>query len=205
MVVMAVAGPALAAITLVANVISGLTFPPDVAALDIPRPRTTGAADLIAQDLVAELATKDAADDAAANQIVPWARLVSNLALGFALVLIGVNAMRAGLLSRVMGILAIVVGVLSVLFQGAGLFAGVWLVALGSLLLNRWPGQRGPAWETGEAIPWPSASARPDEPADEEDEQEDVGPEPEPEIGDDEEPAATPHPASKKRRKKKRR
>jgi hypothetical protein len=30
------------------------------------------------------------------------------------------------------------------------------------LFLGRWPGAagRGPAWETGEAIPWPSAAER---------------------------------------------
>jgi hypothetical protein len=31
-----------------------------------------------------------------------------------------------------------------------------WLGALGALFLGRWPGGRGPAWETGEAVPWPT-------------------------------------------------
>ena len=34
-----------------------------------------------------------------------------------------------------------------------------WLGALGLLFLGNWPGGRGPAWETGEADPWPSAAA----------------------------------------------
>jgi hypothetical protein len=35
-----------------------------------------------------------------------------------------------------------------------------WLGAVGALLLGNWPGGRGPAWETGEADPWPSAAER---------------------------------------------
>jgi hypothetical protein len=35
-----------------------------------------------------------------------------------------------------------------------------WLGALGALYLGRWPGGRGPAWDSGEAEPWPSAAGR---------------------------------------------
>ena len=35
-----------------------------------------------------------------------------------------------------------------------------WLGALGLLFLGNWPGGRGPAWETGEAVPWPSPQQR---------------------------------------------
>jgi hypothetical protein len=72
--------------------------------------------------------------------------------LGVVVLLTSLNAMRAGLLSRFMGVMGIAVGV----FYVASLFPlGVspvliqlfWLVALGLLLTNRWPGGRGPAWE----------------------------------------------------------
>jgi hypothetical protein len=127
-------------------------------------------------------------------------------------VTLGINAMRAGLLSRVMGILGVVIGVLFVLFQGAGLFAGPWLVALGSLFLNRWPNGRGPAWETVEAIPWPSATAAParrdGNTKPDAAEPDAAEPDAEPEPDDSAEPTrrvVAPHPASKKRRKRKRR
>ena len=35
-----------------------------------------------------------------------------------------------------------------------------WLSALGALFYGRWPSGRGPAWETGEATPWPAPQRR---------------------------------------------
>ncbi|MDP8944130.1 MAG: DUF4386 family protein, partial [Actinomycetota bacterium] len=83
-----------------------------------------------------------------------------NLALGFGIFLISLNAMRAGLLSRLMGVLGIVVGVLYVIPQlrGPEVLQLFWLGALAALFLGRWPGGRGRAWEAGEAIPWPTAA-----------------------------------------------
>lgn len=86
--------------------------------------------------------------------------LAPSLAFGFSFVLIGLNAMRAGLLSRFMGILGIIVGVLYViplLGGGPPIVTIFWTAALAVLFLGRWPGGRGPAWASGEAIPWPSA------------------------------------------------
>lgn len=93
--------------------------------------------------------------------------------LGVAVLLTSLNAMRAGLLSRFMGIMGIAVGVFYVasLIPQVGvspvLIQLFWLVALGLLLTNRWPGGRGPAWERVEAIPWPTAADRAQEQRDE--------------------------------------
>lgn len=100
-------------------------------------------------------------------------------------VIVSLNAMRAGLLSRFMGVLGIIVGgllILPLLPGGQSVVQVFWLVAVGVLFIDRWPGGRGPAWETGEAVPWPSAAelregASEDPPAPERDE------EPEPEAG----------------------
>src|SRR5215211_4679351 len=89
--------------------------------------------------------------------------LAGGLALALSFVLIGLNAMRAGLLSRFMGVLAIIVGVLMVLPLRPSPIPVVqvfWLVAIGFLFLNRWPSGRGPAWETGVAEPWPTPQQR---------------------------------------------
>ena len=91
--------------------------------------------------------------------------LAGALAFGFALVLLSVNAMRAGIMSRFMGVMGVIVGALPVLssllpIASGGFVQLFWVVALGFLLLGKWPGGRGPAWETGQAIPWPSAADR---------------------------------------------
>jgi hypothetical protein len=82
------------------------------------------------------------------------------LAVGF--VLISLNAMRVGLLTRFMGYLGIAAAVASVFFAGAGgiglLIEVAWLFALAYLLGGRWPNGDPPAWRTGEAVPWPSSA-----------------------------------------------
>jgi hypothetical protein len=81
-----------------------------------------------------------------------------------------------------MSILGVIAGAL-IVFPFASISAiiqALWLGALGALLLGRWPGGRGPAWESGEAEPWPTAAERR---ADliEQQEQPDPTPPPEPE------------------------
>jgi uncharacterized membrane protein YedE/YeeE len=109
----------------------------------------------------------DAADhtnSAATDALSPPAALVgqiiwqaSALALGFAFVMIALNAMRVGLLTRFMGVLGIIVGVTFVLpLDQQGIIRVFWLGALGFLLLGRWPSGMPKAWVTGEPEPWPS-------------------------------------------------
>lgn len=130
------------------------------------------------------------------------------LCLALSFVLLGLNAMRAGLLSRFMGALGMIVGgllILPILPGGQSTVQIFWLAALGMLFLGRWPNGRGPAWDSGEAVPWPSAAelrgdVHDDEPA---------APEPavpEPAEEADALPPGEPSAprASRKRRKKKR-
>jgi hypothetical protein len=113
------------------------------------------------------------------------------------MIMISLNAMRAGLFSRLMGILGIFVGVLLVIPLGVQILQLFWFGALGLLFLNRWPGGRGPAWQTGEAIPWPGAAEQREEIERRRAEREGVqDPPPEPEEPQE------PRPASRKRRKK---
>ncbi|MBU3673607.1 MAG: hypothetical protein FGM34_00920 [Solirubrobacteraceae bacterium] len=80
-------------------------------------------------------------------------------AAGFGFVLLGLNAMRAGLLTRFMGVLAMIVGVTFILpIDQQGVIRAFWLIALGFLLALKWPGGAPKAWLTGEAEPWPSAA-----------------------------------------------
>lgn len=102
---------------------------------------------------------KDLIDDRSpASGIVASA---GTLCLALSYVLVGVNAMRAGLLSRFMGILGIMAGALLILpfLPGGGSVVQLfWVVALGVLLLDRWPNGRGPAWSVIDDIPWPTAA-----------------------------------------------
>lgn len=90
------------------------------------------------------------------------------VAVAFLFVMLPLRARRVGLLSPFMGILGVVTGaliVLQIVPVVPVIIQAFWLGALGSLFLNNWPGGRGPAWETGEAEPWPTPSRRGAEPA----------------------------------------
>ena len=81
-------------------------------------------------------------------------------AMGLALLLVSLNAMRAGLLSRFLGALGIAIGVVSALplFGGTLPLQSFWLGAVALLFLDRWPGGRGPAWSSGKAERWPTSA-----------------------------------------------
>jgi hypothetical protein len=76
------------------------------------------------------------------------------IGLAFALVYICLYSMRAGLLTRFWGSLGMALGVAALLLLVQ--FTMIWFLYAGLLLLGRLPGGRPPAWEAGEAIPWPT-------------------------------------------------
>ncbi|MEI7625306.1 MAG: hypothetical protein WCK06_04075 [Actinomycetota bacterium] len=88
--------------------------------------------------------------------VASTAQLVGQLGMGFGVVMICLSAMRIGLLTRFMGVLGVISGVLLVIPLGGPLpiVQTFWLIALGFLLLGRWPTPV-PAWESGLAQPWP--------------------------------------------------
>jgi hypothetical protein len=150
--------------------------------------------------------TIDDATDISGNVFVASSQLLQllvPLVLGAGILLISLNAMRVGLLTRFLGVLGIAAGVLSV-FQQYFVFApfilGFWLIAVGFMLLPFGRNTAPPAWRTGNAEPWPNqreiakqrraaAAAPAGKPAAER------------------APAATgtrPHPSSKKRKRKRR-
>jgi hypothetical protein len=84
-------------------------------------------------------------------------QLLGPLMLAAGWVVVALNAMRTGLLTRFMGILGIIAGVVALLrFGPLPVIQTFWLAALGALLLGYWPSGIPPAWRTGEAEPWPS-------------------------------------------------
>ncbi len=114
-------------------------------------------------DVLAGAKTVDAVRDASQPGILiagSFLRLIGGLALALGYVLVPLNAMRVGLLTRFMGILGIIAGALTVVpILAAPILQPFWLAALGVLFLGRWPGGRiPPAWRTGKSEPWPSSA-----------------------------------------------
>jgi hypothetical protein len=88
------------------------------------------------------------------------------LAAGGGYVLVSLNAMRAGLLTRLLGILGIATGVFTVLAGQLGSLLQLMIQAILALLFFRlWMGGIPPAWQTGRAEPWPSRQPPPARPS----------------------------------------
>lgn len=100
--------------------------------------RLTGGSGLLALQLVGQLAA---------------------LLVAVAFVLVSLQAMNQGLLSRFMGYLGMFAGALF-LFQitQVPVVQCYWLLAVALLISGRWPTGVPPAWLTGRAEPWPSAA-----------------------------------------------
>jgi hypothetical protein len=89
--------------------------------------------------------------------VPPWLGLFVQLALALAIVMISINAMRVGLLTRFLGYLGVISGALFVLaFVPIPIVQVYWLGALAMLFAGRSPNGTPPAWQSGEAMPWPS-------------------------------------------------
>jgi hypothetical protein len=85
--------------------------------------------------------------------------LLGTFSLAVGMVLVSLNAMRAGLLTRMLGYLGVAAGAMMVLVP-LPIVQIFWLAALGFILLGRWPGGAPPAWNSGQAEPWPSPPPR---------------------------------------------
>ncbi len=147
--------------------------------------------------------TVDAANRIGEGTIIVTSQILGlpgSLGLGLAFVLIALNAMRAGLLTRFMGVLGVICGVLVVIPIGSPLpiVQCFWLGALAVLIAGRWPSGTPAAWQTGREELWPARVPRGR-----------LAPEPEPDSTPAQEPVAVAagraHPSSNKRKKRKKR
>jgi hypothetical protein len=83
---------------------------------------------------------------------------IASILLAVGWLLICLNAMRVGLLTRLMGIVGMFAGATIVIrdLDPFGAIRSFWLAALALLILGRMPKGRPPAWSVPEAVPWPS-------------------------------------------------
>ena len=98
-----------------------------------------------------------------ANVAVSYIDLLAGLAFAAGMITVMINALRVGLLPRWLAILGMFTAILIFLPLGGAeleVIPAFWLVATGILFAGRWPGGDPPAWEAGQARPWPSPADR---------------------------------------------
>lgn len=104
-------------------------------------------------------AVEQALKKGTANELSEYLDLLAGLALMVGMIATMVGAMRVGLLTRWMGVLGIFTGIL-IFFPIGGaeleVVPSFWLVMMGLLYAERWPGGDPPAWPSAEACPWPT-------------------------------------------------
>jgi hypothetical protein len=91
--------------------------------------------------------------------VFQYSNLLGVFLIAMALVMISLNAMRAGLLTRFIGYLGIFAGVLTVIpLVPLPIVEIYWLFAVGYLFSGRWPTGVPPAWRSGRAERWPTSA-----------------------------------------------
>lgn len=150
--------------------------------------------------------TVDEARDVISSATITVALLayIGQFVVAAGMLLVSLNAMRVGLLTRFLGILGVVAAIVSVFPQlmPVPLVQAFWLIALGLMLIGRTA--LPPAWRTGKAEPWPSAREAAERRREAEERRQGIEPEPEPKPKAKPKPAARTHPSSKKRKRKRR-
>jgi hypothetical protein len=95
-------------------------------------------------------------DENGAVQVSQGLLFPSVLGLIVLMVYLPLQALRAGLLTRFLGSIGIALGASMILILPVAVLAMLaWTAFLGLLFVGRVPGGRPPAWDAGEAIPWP--------------------------------------------------
>ena len=82
---------------------------------------------------------------------------LGNLLLAVGVVLVALSAMRVGLVTRLIGYMGVISGALFIIGIPVltPIIQGFWLAGTAVLLARRWPSGDPPAWDAGEAVPWP--------------------------------------------------
>lgn len=145
-----IAAPLFLAALAIVSGISTLHAASDFVSDEIPRLLAKGVP--LGSDRANEIANETITEDSL-RPLAAGFGLAGQIGFAVAMVYTCLYAMRTGLLPRFWGSLGMALGAVSfVFFQ----FALLWFVYLALVLIGRIPGGKPPAWESGEAIPWPS-------------------------------------------------
>lgn len=149
-----VAAPLFLAIAVLLTGITSVQAASEFVADEVPRLAAQGVelgsdrADEVADDTIA---------DAALRPLATGFGIGGQIGFTVALFYTALHAMRTGLLTRFWGSLGMALGAVSFLFFP---FPLLWFGYLGLLIAGSVPGGRPPAWESGEAEPWPTPGER---------------------------------------------
>ncbi len=101
-------------------------------------------------------------DSSSTLQVSQAVLLPAVLGLLVMMIYVPLQAQRVGLLSRFFGSLGMALGASMILILPVALLGVlVWTGYLGLLFVDRVPGTRPPAWDAGEAVPWPRPGEQP--------------------------------------------
>jgi hypothetical protein len=91
--------------------------------------------------------------------VLPLLAQLGSFLLAGGVIWISLNAMRVGLLPKLLGWVGVFAGAFVLFPVGAivPVVQGFWLAAVAVVIYGRWPQGNPPAWEAGVAVPWPSA------------------------------------------------
>ena len=115
-------------------------------------PRLTAKGVSLSSDRANE-AANDTISEAPLRPLAAGFGIAGQIGFLVAMVYTCLHAMRVGLLTRFWGSLGIALGAVSFLFFQ---FTLLWFVYFGLFLLGLVPGDRPPAWGSGESEPWPT-------------------------------------------------
>jgi hypothetical protein len=145
-----IAAPLFLAALAILSGLSTLSAASDFVSNDVPRLMAKGVA------LSSDRANDVASDTIAAAPLRPLATgfgIGGQIGFVVAMFYTSMYAMRTGLLTRFWGSLGMALGAVSFIFFQ---FTLLWFIYLGLLLAGWVPGGRPPAWQSGEAEPWPT-------------------------------------------------
>jgi hypothetical protein len=145
-----IAAPLFLAVLAILSGLSTLSAASEFVSDEVPRLMAKGVA--LSSERANE-AANDTISDAPLRPLAAGFGLGGQIGFVVALFYTSMHAMRTGLLTRFWGSLGMALGAVSFLFFQ---FALLWFIYLGLLLAGWVPGGKPPAWESGEAEPWPT-------------------------------------------------
>ena len=145
-----IAGPLFLGIVAILTGVTTLGAAADFVDDEVPRLMANGVG--LGSDRANELA-EDALTDQSARGVIAGFGIAGQLSFLVGMFYTALHAMRTGLLTRFWGSLGLALAAISVFFFQ---FTLLWYIYLGLLLIGWLPGSKPPAWDTGEAMPWPT-------------------------------------------------